>query len=541
MTVEFRLPDVGEGVAEGELVRWLVEPGAPVTEDQPVAEVETDKAVVEVPSPVDGTVDELGAEPGEVVPVGDVLITFETDAEEVDADPDPEPEAGEVEPAGEDEPEDQEDGDSGGRVFAPPSVRRLARELGVDLTTVEGSGPSGRITEMDVRVAAEGPDADDEDEPGGARADDTGDDATTAATAGETDGEAASPDTSPGTADSETVPDPNAAGKQMEAPARDGTLAAPATRRLARELGVDLDRVPGEERDGETVVTPEEVRAYAEAQQAAQAVDAEALTETERAGEAATGAGAGDERVADETAAGPVEREPYRGIRRTIGEAMSRSKYTAPHVTHHDRLDATGLVEARSKLKQRAEERGVKLTYLPIVMKAVVAALREHPVLNTSLDQDIEEVVYKQYYNLGVAVATDAGLMVPVVENVDGKGLLQIASEVNELAAKARDRSLSREEMQGGTFTITNFGAVGGEYATPIINYPETAILGLGALEQRPVVEGGSLDSPGEVVARPVLPLSLSIDHRVIDGAEAAAFVNTLTEYLGDPTLLLLE
>ncbi|MUV90081.1 2-oxo acid dehydrogenase subunit E2, partial [Halapricum sp. CBA1109] len=228
------------------------------------------------------------------------------------------------------------------------------------------------------------------------------------------------------------------------------------------------------------------------------------------------------------------------GVRKTIGEAMARSKRTAPHATHHDRVDATGLVETRERLRPLAEERDVNLTYLPIVMKAVVAALQDHPVLNTSLDEEHEEILYKQYYNVGVATATEAGLMVPVVESVDEKGLLEIAREVSELVAAARDRSIAREAMQGGTFTVTNFGAVGGEYATPILNPPETAILGLGELAQRPVVEGGSLTDPGEVVARPVLPLSLSIDHRVIDGAEAARFVETLKEYLREPRTLLL-
>jgi pyruvate dehydrogenase E2 component (dihydrolipoamide acetyltransferase) len=214
---------------------------------------------------------------------------------------------------------------------------------------------------------------------------------------------------------------------------------------------------------------------------------------------------------------------------------MAQSAYTAPHVTHHDRVDVTALVEARTELKPRAEERGISLSYLPFVMKAVVAALREFPILNSQLDEESEEIVKKGYYNLGVATATDAGLMVPVVDSVDGKSLLQLASETNELVEKARDRSISREEMRGGTFTITNFGAIGGEYATPIINYPETAILGLGSLEQRPTVVDG------EVVARHVLPLSLSIDHRVVDGAEAAQFTNRLKEYLANPTLLLLE
>jgi len=530
MPREFRLPDVGEGVAEGELLGWNVSVGDTVEEDQPVAEVETDKAVVDVPSPVNGTVQQLHAEPGDIVPVGDVLVTFAVEGE------DDEP-AAEAESAAEDEQAaetvddeaasetaaESTDGDetSGGQVFAPPHVKRLARELDVDLQTVAGSGPGGRVTEQDVRAAAgseNGPEASDEEPASESRPPREDKPASEPETSHVDDGEA-----------TQTV-------QAVEEPAgsvdRDRTLAAPATRKLAVELGVDLDAVPAsEQRDGEAFVTPEAVREYAQSQQEAQA--AEAVASAERAGESA----ARGEPVEGER----VERESYRGVRRTIGEAMANSKFTAPHVTHHDRVDATELVETREKLKPLAEERGVKLTYLPIVMKAVVGALKDHPVLNTMLDEENEEIVYNYDYNVGVAVATDAGLMVPVVEDVNEKSLLEIANEVTDLVARARDRSITREEMQGGTFTITNFGTVGGEYATPIINYPETAILGLGALEQRPMVEGGSLSDPGEIVAKPVLPLSLSIDHRVIDGADAARFVNTLKEYLQDPTLLLLE
>ncbi|MDL0143131.1 dihydrolipoamide acetyltransferase family protein, partial [Halobacterium salinarum] len=226
---------------------------------------------------------------------------------------------------------------------------------------------------------------------------------------------------------------------------------------------------------------------------------------------------------------------PYRGIRRTIGEQMAESKYTAPHVTHHDTAVIDSLVETRSKLKARAEAEDVKLTYMPFVMKAVVAALKEFPVLNSELREDDEEIALKQDYNIGVAVATDAGLMVPVVEHVDQKSMLEISTEMNDLVEQARERSIAPADMDGGTFTITNFGAIGGEYATPIINYPETAILGLGAIDERPVAEDG------DVRAAQTLPLSLSIDHRVIDGAEAAQFTNRVMEYLTDPELLLLE
>ena len=531
MTVEFRLPDVGEGVAEGEIVQWLVAPGDTVSEDQPVAEVETDKAVVEVPSPVNGTVGELRAEAGEVVPVGEVIITFE----EADGEPDVDAESETEEETTEGSAEVTDASGNGapaGHIFAPPRVRRLARELGVDLTAVEGSGPSGRITEEDVRAAG--------------AADDGEDDAVSVeAAASETDSSTASSDGSQA-----TVTEQSASTQQATAPPetadRERTLAVPATRKRARELGVDIDAVPAsDERDGEAVVSAAAVEAFAEQREAvASEAETGGATETATAATATDSAETGGDTAEAATTteeSGPVDSVPYRGIRRTIGEAMATSKYTAPHVTHHDRLDATELVATREKLKPLAEERGVKLTYLPIVLKAIVAGLKEYPVLNSELREDEERILYKQAYNIGIATATDAGLMVPVVEDVDEKGLLALATEIRDLTEQARDRSIAREDMQGGTFTVTNFGAIGGEYATPIINYPETAILGMGALEQRPMVEGGSLSDPGDVVAKPVLPLSLAIDHRVIDGAAAAAFVNTVKEYLQDPTRLLLD
>ncbi|SDL88284.1 pyruvate dehydrogenase E2 component (dihydrolipoamide acetyltransferase) [Halogranum gelatinilyticum] len=532
-TKDFKLPDVGEGVAEGELVSWLVGPGDTVEEDQPVAEVETDKALVEVPSPYNGTVKELHVEEGTMVPVGDVIITYEVAGEgDEPADPaaETEPEeTSEAEPAeSETEPaeaatEDAEPAESsakGGRVFAAPSARRLARELGVDIATVEGSGPSGRVTDADVRQAAEAGEAGGEtaeaDEDDGPRDVDI-DDGESSVTKREE------------AANGETPSDaPDAAG-------RNRTLAAPATRRLANEQGVDLNDVPAtEQRDGEAFVSAAAVTEYAEAQRAAQEADAQAVSE----------AGASEtETDAEPSAAAPAggegglsgERIPYRGVRRTIGEAMQNSKFTAPHVTHHDSTDVSALVELRAELKEVAAERDVKLSYMPFVMKAIAAALKQYPYMNATLDEENEEIVLRDEYHIGVAVATDAGLMVPVVEDVDKKGLLEIAEDMNDKIERARDRSISRDELRGSTFTITNFGVVGGEYATPIINYPEVGIMGLGELTERPVVEDG------EVVARHTLPLSLSIDHRILDGAVAAQFANKVMEYLQHPKLLLLE
>jgi pyruvate dehydrogenase E2 component (dihydrolipoamide acetyltransferase) len=559
MIEEFRLPDVGEGVAEGELVEWHVEPGDTVVEDQIVAEVETDKALVEVPSPYDGTVAELLAEPGEIVPVGDVIITFDVPdeeetaaADEAEADREAEVEpTGEAGPTGEAEPaeaadesaetttETDERHEPDARVFAPPSVRRLAREEGVDLATVDGSGPGGRITEGDVRAAAatEAGGVDGADESDGPAAANSG-------------GRSATPredrrEAGEGSAGADASSPPVAGPRPAD---RDRTLAAPATRKLARDEGVDIDDVPAtEERDGEAFVTPDDVRGYAEAQRAAQTADAAAVSAGEARetretvdGEATTGVEAGvtadlPEAVDTEPAGDESdERIPYRGIRRTIGERMQQSKFTAPHVTHHDTAVVEELVALRAELKPHAEERGVSLTYMPLVMQAVVKALKEFPQMNAVFDAEAEEIVRRGEYHLGVAVATDAGLMVPVVRDVDRKGAVEIASELGGLVERAREREIGREELQGSTFTLTNFGAIGGEYATPIINHPEVAVLGLGAIEQRPVVENG------EVVARHTLPLSLSIDHRVIDGADAGRFANRLVEYLESPRLLLL-
>jgi pyruvate dehydrogenase E2 component (dihydrolipoamide acetyltransferase) len=538
MAFEFELPDVGEGIAEGELVRWLVSVGDAVTEDQPLAEVETDKAMVEVPAPVDGTVAELRAEEGDMVPVGDVFVVLDPDdaadgntepaTEAADAGADADAGTGDGAAATDDAAPAEGPAENGaeastadGRVFAAPSARRLARELGVDIGAVEGTGPSGRVTERDVRAHAEGGDG---AAAGGA------DDAGTATDAGG-DGAAATA----GTAEQSgaTAGDGTAAAgaaEPAESADRERTLAAPATRRVADELDVDLDAVPAaEERDGEAFVDEAAVRQYAEAQQQAQADRTAAVEagadEPGATADAAETAGAG----------GEPERVPYRGVRQTIGDAMVESKFTAPHVSHHDTAVVDDLVATRERLKPEAEERGIRLTYMPFVMKAVVAALKEHPVLNAELDEEAGEILRHDEYNVGVATATDAGLMVPVVDDVDRKGMLQISSEVNELVQKARDRKVSPDELQGSTFTVTNFGAVGGEYATPILNFPEVGILGIGELKQRPVVEDG------EVVAAHTLPVSLSIDHRVVDGADAAAFANTFIEYVENPELLLLE
>jgi len=560
---EFELPDLGEGVAEGEILAWHVAVGDRVEEDQLLAEVETDKAAVDVPSPVSGVVRERHYEPGDVVETGAVIVSIAPDeGAEVEEASDGTASEGSGEESGEAETTDTPeatDGTSakGGRVFAPPTVRRLARELGVDITTVAGTGPSGRITEGDVRAAR------DERSEEGVAGRASGETASRAARDehSEDDGEpqitsavsrvgddqeddedgpqlksAVSRVSDSGGSDADSESGETAVKSAVSTvdsgAERDQTLATPATRKLADELGVDIDAVPTDEvRDGRPYVDEAAVRAYHQTQTTEAAASEEAVAETTETEPAIT-----DDAVANEPAGVEGERrEPYRGTRRTIGERMAQSRREVPHATHHDRAVVRGLVAARERLEPLAEERGVDLTYTPLLLKCVAAALAEHPILNSELDTENEEVVYHDEINLGVAAATDHGLVVPVVRNVDEKGLLELARDVNDLVARARERDLDRSEMQGGTFTVTNFGAIGGEYADPIINVPQTAILGTGALKERPVAEDG------EVVAKPTLPLSLAIDHRVIDGADAARFVNTLKEYLAEPSLLLLE
>lgn len=496
MVREFELPDVGEGVAEGELINWLVEPGDPVSEDEPVAEVETDKAVVDIPSPVDGVVKELRAEEGEVVPVGDVIIVFDDD-EEASGDAT----AAQQDNSASDNHSQESEQQSGAnrnesaasepaQIVASPSVRRIARELEVDISSMATSH-SGRISEADVRAYANGDSS--PDQPSSAGSKESNQSGSQAATA----------------------------GVEVTKADRENTLAVPETREVAKQEGVDIDNVPTEEtKDGEPFVTTEAVQEYADRKRRAR--------ETREA-----------ESAESENSARQETREAYRGIRKTIGESMTSSKYTAPHVTHHDEVDVTDLVEAKENLAVEAEQHGTQLTYMPFVMKACAAALQEVPQVNVSLDEESEEIVKKHYYNIGIATATDAGLMVPVVEDVDSKGLLEVASEANEKVQRARERDISPEEMEGGTFTISNIGGIGGEFGTPIINQPESAILALGEIKKKPrVVER---DGEEEIEPRHIMTLSLSFDHRVLDGSDAARFTNAVEKYLQNPNLLLLE
>jgi pyruvate dehydrogenase E2 component (dihydrolipoamide acetyltransferase) len=433
---EFKLPDIGEGIHEGEIVKWFVKAGDTIKEDDILLEVQNDKAVVEIPSPVDGKILELKVEEGTVSVVGDVLLTIEPEGEippsaHGDSEEAPEqPKAQEEKEVAAEQPKEtestsketvkEEPADDTKRVIAMPSVRKYAREKEVDIRKVQGSGDNGRVLKEDIDKFVSGG------------------------------GEAAAEATA---ADKEA---PKADAAKKEAP-----KAIPA-------------------------------------------------------GEMET-------------------REKIKGIRKAISKAMVNSKHTAPHVTLMDEVDVTDLVAHRKKFKQVAADKGIKLTYLPYVVKALTSALREFPVLNASIDDANEEIVYKHYYNIGIAADTDNGLMVPVVKEADRKSIFKISSEINELATKARDGKLSGEEMKGGSCTITNIGSAGGQWFTPVINHPEVAILGIGRIAEKAVVKDG------EVVVAPVLALSLSFDHRLIDGATAQNALNHIKRLLNDPQLLVME
>lgn len=415
MAFEFKLPDIGEGVHEGEIVRWLVELGQSVEEDQALVEVMTDKVTAEIPAPVSGTLLERRGKAGDVVRVGSVIAVLD--------------------------------------------------ETGV-----------GMGTAASVPIEA---------------------------------GETSSPsNVSKSPAESRTT-NP-AAQEPLSPPAR--VLAAPATRRLAREMGVDLSALTGSGPRGR--ITPSDVRTLQSS-----------ATDVKRA--SANGVRPTGER-----------REPFTPLRRKIAERLVKSKQTAPHFAYVEEVDVTRLVALKDELLPEAEAMGLKLTYLPFIIRAVAAGLRKHPILNAQLDEERQEIVYRDDCHIGVAVSIDQGLVVPVIRHAGQKSLPALAREIAELADKARRGKLSPDEMQGGTFTISNIGSIGGLFGIPIINYPEVAILGVNKVEKRPVVR--TVEGEDRIVIREMLNLSISGDHRVVDGVETALFIREVAACLENPGRLLL-
>lgn len=430
MKYVFRLPDVGEGIAHADIVEYLVKVGDKVEADQPVLRIETDKAVVDLPAPVAGTVVEIPFKPGDTASIGDPLLIIETEAEVTEAAPPPErekprerpkePEARvEGKPARKEEPKEGEpakkEKEVARRVLATPHTRQIARELKVDISTVKGSGPHGRITDEDVRKAA----------------------------------------------------------SEVVAPAPKAPTAAAV--QVPATAGFDFEKY------------------------------------------------------------GPTKRVEFKGVRKRIAEVMVRSVSTIPHVTHFDEADVTELLEVVERERPLAESRSIKLTILSFLAKSAATALREYPMMNSSLDEETGELVLKEYIHIGMATDTEAGLMVPVIRDVDRKSIMQIAAELQELSRKARDRTIDLEDLRGGSFTITNVGAIGGNWATPIILHPQVAILCSMRAKPKPVVRDG------EIVVRTIMPLTLSFDHRVLDGASAGRFTNRVSELLGDPMRMLVD
>lgn len=426
---EFKLPDLGEGIHEGELLQWYAAQGDRIKEDDPLCEVETDKAAVTIPSPCSGTIVSLKGEPGAILRVGDVFAVIDDGSRKESAAENRE-EAGEAgkESAPGAPPAEAHAGNRDKKVIAAPATRRLAREMGIDIGSVPGSGPGGRVTNEDLK-AFEG--------------------------------------------------DGNA-GRTLERE-ESAPEARPASRQRPDEESSEVLSIPFLEVDREPVAE-----------------------------------------------AGPVEREPLRSLRRKVAVKMTSASILIPHVAHMDEIDVTEIEALRKEYNRENPGQG-KLTLLAFVIKAAAAGLRDYPMFNASVDLAAKEIVYKKYTHIGFAADTPRGLMVPVIHDADRQSLAGIGYRIRHLADKARAGEIQVAELAGGTFTVTNVGAIGGTHVFPIINSPESAILGLGRVEKKPVVRDD------EIVIRKMLPLTLCFDHRVADGAQAAAFAGELKTMLENP------
>ena len=453
---EFRLPDIGEGVTEGEIVTWLVKPGDVVAEDQEMVEVMTDKATVTIGSPKAGKITALNGAVGDVVPVGDVLVVYELD------------------------------GDASGASDAPDPPAAAAPPVAPDEPAAKSAGPAATAV-GDIK----------EDLPG----------MSVAAAA------------APAAAAAAAAP---AAGAYFN----EKPLAAPATRKFAREVGVDLRNVNPTGPAGR--VTREDVEAFRAGGGAARASSESAPTSRAAAPAAVRPA-------PPPAAAVGEERVKIRGMRKRIYENMTRSKHTAAHFTYVDECETSALKALRGRIKPLAAAEGVNVSFLPFIVKAVVAALKRHPHLNCLVDDSAMEMVLRKNFDIGIAAATESGLTVPVLRDADRLSILEIAREIERLGNAARDSKLAPADLGGSSFTITSLGKQGGLFATPIVNYPEVAILGVHEMKKRPIVKDD------EIVIGEVMLLSLSFDHRIIDGHVGAAFAREIIRLLENPDNLMLE
>lgn len=447
---QFALPELGEGLHEGRISKWLVKPGDKIEEDDAVAEVENDKSLVELPSPVGGTIKELKVSEGTTSVVGDVLLTIEVEGEipeharsqQADADASQEDESGKSDDANSSSSDKKED-----------------------------AGQDEKKEKVDKSQAAN-----------------------------------------------------QASSEQSAESSAHDVLATPGVRKYAREAGVDIANVTGTGNHGK--VTKDDVDSF------------KAGGSKESTGQAADKSEAASSTSKDQperAGAEPEERVALPMIRQAIARAMVKSAYTAPHVTLMDEVDVTELVKFRQEMKPVMEQRGIKITYLPFIVKAMIAALRKYPQVNASFDEEQQELVLKRYYHIGIATDTERGLLVPVVRHADQKSMWTIAEDINDLASRGRAGKLQSSEMRGSTVSITNIGSAGGMFFTPIINYPEVAILGVGRISEKPIIKDG------EFAVGKLMALALSFDHRVVDGALGQNFLNEIKRLLENPRLLLLE
>uniref|UniRef100_UPI00352ABFE6 2-oxo acid dehydrogenase subunit E2 n=1 Tax=Aerococcus urinaeequi TaxID=51665 RepID=UPI00352ABFE6 len=551
MAFVFNLPDVGEGMAEGEIVSWLVAVGDQVNEEDPIVEIQNDKSVEEIYSPVSGKVTELHYSEGDVAIVGTPLITFEGEGLEDNAAASaPAEEAAAPAPAAEapaapatgggvyqftlpDVGEGMAEGEivswlvaEGGEVNEEDSLVEIQNDKSVEEVASPVTGKIVRILVEAGTVANVGDVLAEIDAPGH-NSEASAPVSTPESPAHET--KAADPAASVSTnASAGNVPVASDPNKRV--------LAMPSVRQFAREQGVDITAVAGTGKNGR--VLREDIAnfngAAAVAPEASATETAQATATEAPAAKPAKPAKKAPAAVADNS--DRVERIKMTPMRKAIAKAMDTANHTAPSVTLFKDVEVSKLWDHRKKFKNIAAERGTKLTFLPYAVKALIAAVKKYPQLNASIDDASQEFVHKHYYNIGIATDTDAGLYVPNIKNADTRSMFDIADIINENAAKAHAGELKGPEMADGTVSISNIGSVGGEFFTPILNYPETAILGFGAIKSEPVV-----NADGEVVAGRVLKLSLTFDHRIVDGATGQQALNEIARLMADPELLLME
>jgi pyruvate dehydrogenase E2 component (dihydrolipoamide acetyltransferase) len=465
MATEFKLPELGEGIESGTVAGIPVSKGDKIKKDQTVMELETDKAVLELPSEVSGVIKEIKVKEGDEVKVGQTLLTVEEDKEA------------------------QAEDDEGDKV--------------------ETGKKTGEEEKKEEKSAAEEKDQEEEKNADGTKEEGKEEKKSKEETAQKEK-----------EADEERADEKEETAEQKDKDEKPPVPASPATRRIAREIGIDINDVPGTGKGGR--ITVDDVKAFAK------------KSSEEQTSGGKTGATLPAEALPDFSKWGTVERKPMSATRKKTATHLSYAWATIPHVTQFDKADMTELEKLRHQYAEKVEKQGGKLTITAILLKIVAAALKLYPKFNASIDMENEEIIYKQYCHIGVAVDTDRGLLVPVIRNVNHKNIIDLALELNEIAEKARNKKLSREDMQGGNFSISNLGGIGGTGFTPVVNTPEVAVLGVARSRMEQVYINDTFES------RLILPLALSYDHRLIDGADAARFLRWIAEAVEQPFMIVL-